>query len=85
MDSITETTVNGFTIRVNRSRCIATTNCIKVAPEVFALDSDDVITVQPGAKSPGRAMLAEACSVCPVDALELVDPSGDLPDSPEAK
>ena len=40
MESTEEQTISGLTIRIKRDRCIASQNCVHVAPEVFVLGND---------------------------------------------
>jgi ferredoxin len=71
-----ERRVGGVTVRIDRTVCIGTANCAKVAPELFALDDERIITfVRPPVEiEPDRAV--EACRVCPVDALAAFDADG---------
>lgn len=71
-----ERPVSSLTIRIDRTRCIGTGNCVAVAPEVFVLGDDHIVTFQ---KPPGdidRNRLIEACDICPVDALFAFDEEG---------
>lgn len=83
-DTITGTAVTEFverkvgavTVRIDRSTCIGTANCAKVAPDVFVLDDEHIITFcEPPTDAP-RERVVEACSVCPVDALAAFDEDG---------
>jgi ferredoxin len=71
-----ERRVGGVTVRIDRTICIGTANCAKVAPELFVLDDDKIITFREPAVEiePDRAV--EACRVCPVDALAAFDADG---------
>jgi ferredoxin len=71
-----ERRVGGVTVRIDRTVCIGTANCAKVAPELFTLDDERIITfVEPPVEiEPDRAV--EACRVCPVDALAAFDADG---------
>jgi ferredoxin len=71
-----ERRVGGVTVRIDRTLCIGTANCAKVAPELFVLDDDRIITfIEPPVEiEPDRAV--EACRVCPVDALAAFDADG---------
>ena len=64
--------ISGLTILIERDLCIGSGNCIKLAPEVFELDATGIVTFRTrGDDAPDidRERLAEACRVCPVDAL----------------
>lgn len=76
MEDIEERKFGDLTIRIDRGRCIGTAACVKIAPEVFELDSQRVCAF---GESPGkidRDRLIEACAVCPVDALIVIDAGG---------
>jgi ferredoxin len=71
-----ERTIGGRTVRIDRTTCIGTANCAKVAPEIFVLDDERIVTfvVPPADAPPDRVV--EACDVCPVDALSVRDADG---------
>ncbi len=76
MSEIREREIGKVTLRILRDECIGTVACRNVVPEVLELDDTQVIDFVSDPQDPGQAKLAEACSVCPVDALELVDETG---------
>lgn len=65
-----------LTIRIRRDQCIGSSNCVKLAREVFELDSENIVTFSVDAPAVERARLIEACSVCPVEALVVLDAAG---------
>lgn len=65
-----------LTVRINRGRCIGSANCTKVAPQVFELDDTQVVAFRPDAQEVDRDQLIEACRVCPVEALAVLDEHG---------
>lgn len=67
---------DGLTIRIFRSQCIGTMNCGKIAPEVFVLDEEGIVTFAEGVGVAAPERLLEACRVCPVDALSAEDRQG---------
>ena len=71
-----ERRISGLTILIDRTVCIGSGNCVRLAPEVFELDETGLIAFRDGAPEIEPARLAEACRVCPVDALQAVDASG---------
>ena len=71
-----ERTISGLTVRIDRTRCVATGNCIKVAPRVFVLDDERIVSFQDDMDAPGRDVVLDACDVCPVDALSALDEEG---------
>jgi ferredoxin len=61
-------------IVVDRDRCEANQRCMKIAPEVFQVDSKDILHIlveRPSAEQ--RARVEKAVRACPRDALSLVD------------
>lgn len=77
MSETPEKKIGGITVRIQRGGCISTGACVKAAPEVFRLDSRQIVTfVEPaGEIEPDR--LVDACQFCPVGALEAEDESGE--------
>lgn len=55
---------------------MGTKNCIHVAPEVFELGYDQIVTFLEDAQDIERDRLIEACAVCPVGALLAFDETG---------
>ncbi len=71
-----ERMVGARMVRIDRSTCIGSANCAKVAPELFVLDDERLVTFR---ESPAEVELeraTEACRVCPVDALSVFDADG---------
>jgi len=59
-------------IVVDRSKCIAASNCVGMAPRVFALDgSKKAIVIS--SKGADDATIIEAAESCPTEAIELFD------------
>lgn len=71
-----ERKVGSLTVIVDRDLCIGNQSCVNVAPEVFALDKDQIVHVLPAAPAIDKARLVEACESCPVSALTLLDEDG---------
>jgi ferredoxin len=76
MDNIKEKDIAGLKIKIDRSTCIATTNCARVAPEVFELDDENIISFKDTKDEVEKERIVEACSVCPVNALYVFDKEG---------
>jgi len=67
-----------LTLRILRDQCIGTGACSKVAPEVLVFDDQQIIDfVEDAPADVASERLYEACEVCPVEALELLDASGE--------
>lgn len=77
MSEVREQTFGNLTLRILRDRCIGTGACSKVVPEVLDFDDQQIIAFTDDApETVERERLYEACEVCPVEALELVDDAG---------
>lgn len=59
-------------IVVNRAKCIAASNCMGMAPEVFMLDGQKKAIVV-NAKGADDATVIEAAESCPTEAITLHD------------
>ena len=76
MSSLVEGKIGELTIRIDRDTCIGSANCIKAAPEVFELDGEKICAFKGSRGAVERDVVIEACRVCPVDALYVVDAAG---------
>jgi ferredoxin len=76
-DELRERVLAGLTVRIDRNTCIASKNCIGLAPDVFELDEENIVSFRSEAPDDvERERLIEACGICPVDALSVVDEKG---------
>ena len=57
---------------VNKTRCIASGDCVEIAPGVFQLDSDEKSEVYNQDGAPDAVILA-AARACPAKAIVVVD------------
>ena len=70
-----ECQVHGLRIAIDRDLCVGFGDCVKEAPEGFALDEETIaVFVTPDAVD--RERLLRACDACPVDAITVWDASG---------
>ena len=76
MKDLVERKIVDLTIRIDRTLCIATSNCMKVAPEVFEYDDENICAFKANVRDIERERLIDACAVCPVDALIVTDANG---------
>ncbi|HVO73435.1 MAG TPA: ferredoxin [Ignavibacteriaceae bacterium] len=76
MNDLPEREVNGLTIIIDRLTCISTGNCIKVSPEVFEFDDKKICSFKIPYLDIEKERMIEACSVCPVNALTVIDEKG---------
>jgi len=73
--SLSERTVHGLRVVIDRDQCVGFGDCVKEAPEGFKLDEDTVaVFVAPEAVE--RERLLRACDACPVDAISVWDSDG---------
>jgi ferredoxin len=77
MSEVPEKKIGGITVRIHRDGCISTGACVKAAPEVFRLDSRQVVTFTELAAELERDRLVDACQFCPVGALDAFDEEGE--------
>lgn len=76
-DADEEREVAGLRIRIDRLLCVGFEDCVGVAPGVFRMDDEGIVTFTDDAGSAtDRACLIDACRVCPVDALTAFDADG---------
>ncbi len=79
MADTVEQEIAGLTVVIDRESCIGSGACVRVSPEVLELDDQDVVAFTEDAEDQEveRDQVIEACQVCPVDALTVLDESGD--------
>ena len=78
MEDIAERKIAGLTVRIRRDTCVATGNCMKLAKDTFEYDEERICSFRPDSDKAeiDRERLIEACSVCPVEALIVIDEQG---------
>ena len=76
MSDVEERRFGDLTVRIDRRTCIASANCVKIAPEVFQIGEERIVTFREPLPAIDRERLLEACRVCPVDALIVLDANG---------
>lgn len=77
MSETPETKIGDVTVRLHRNGCISTGACVKAAPEVFRLDSRQLVSFVEPPGEVARDRLIDACQFCPVGALEARDEAGE--------
>lgn len=70
-----ERVIAGLTVRIDELLCVGFGDCVGVAPEAFVLNGDGTVDFR-DLETMDPERLLEACRVCPVDALTVVDGSG---------
>lgn len=76
MTDFPERKIGSLTVRIDRTTCIGTANCAKLAPEFFVLDDERIVTFRDPPGDVPAERVVEACDVCPVDALSAFDENG---------
>lgn len=77
MDGTEERKIGELTVRIDRLLCVGFGDCIDEAPEAFEFDDEGIAVFAEGAETTNRERLLEACEVCPVDALTVLDEEGE--------
>jgi ferredoxin len=72
---ILERQVGPFTVRIDRLLCVGFGDCIEAAPDFFELDGDGIARFKDLYEC-AEEMLMQACRICPVDALTVLDANG---------
>lgn len=73
MSDVVEKNISDVIVKIERTSCIASANCIKVAPEIFELDDENICSFKEPSSETDSEKIKEACSVCPVSALYVFD------------
>jgi ferredoxin len=73
MDDFVERKIGDLTVRVDRLRCISSSNCMEIAPDLFEYDAEKICAFKENPGAVERERLIEACDICPVDALSVFD------------
>jgi ferredoxin len=73
MSDIVERKVSELLIKIERPNCIGSKNCINVAPNLFELDDEQICSFKENTEGIEQEVVVEACSVCPVSALYVMD------------
>ena len=60
-------------VQVDPTLCEANARCVSIAPEVFALDDDEVLHVADPGEQADAARLRRAVDACPMSALTMVE------------
>jgi ferredoxin len=71
-----ERKIRNLTVRIDRALCISTANCMKVAPGAFEFDDETICAFKESPPEIEQERLIDACTVCPVDALIVIDEHG---------
>lgn len=73
MNDIVERKVSDLLIKIDRPTCIGSKNCINAAPNLFEFDDEQICSFKDNTEGIEQEIIIEACSVCPVSALYVID------------
>lgn len=76
-DDHREREISGHTLRIDRTLCIGSANCVNLAPEIFTIDQENIVDFQDETPDIDAGRLEEATAICPVDALILKNEDGE--------
>jgi ferredoxin len=68
--------IGGLTVRIDRLICVGFETCAQMAPELFQLDEEGIVVFKVDAAGVPTDLVLEACRSCPVEALQVLDASG---------
>jgi len=69
LPGISERKISDYIVKIEKTTCISSKNCITVAPELFELDENRICEFVEEKNDVSKEKIIEACSVCPVSAL----------------
>ncbi|MBO77604.1 MAG: ferredoxin [Gemmatimonadetes bacterium] len=73
---IEERQVAGLVVKIDRLICVGFETCVEVAPELFQMDEEGIAIFTSDTNEVDKETVLEACKECPVDALVVLDASG---------
>ena len=73
---IEERQVAGLMVKIDRLICVGFETCVEVAPDLFQMDEEGIAIFTSDTHEVDKATILEACKECPVDALVVLDASG---------
>ena len=73
---IEERQVAGLMVKLDRLICVGFETCVEVAPDLFQMDEEGIAIFTSDTNEVDKEIVLEACKECPVDALVVLDASG---------
>ena len=73
---IEERQVAGLVVKIDRLICLGFETCVEVAPDLFQMDEEGIAIFTSDTNEVDKETVLEACKECPVDALVVLDASG---------
>ncbi|MFB6280266.1 MAG: ferredoxin [Salinibacter sp.] len=77
MDDTREREISNRTVRIDRTLCIGSGNCVNIAPEIYVIREDNIVDFKEDPPDIEQGRLEEAAALCPVDALIVEDEDGE--------
>ena len=77
MDDTRDREISNRTVRIDRTLCIGSGNCVNIAPEIYVIREDNIVDFKEDPPDIEQGRLEEAASLCPVDALIVEDEDGE--------
>tara|TARA_B100000929_G_scaffold287348_1_gene273892 strand:+ start:622 stop:864 length:243 start_codon:yes stop_codon:yes gene_type:complete len=74
---IEERQVAGLVVKIDRLICVGFESCVEVAPDLFQMDEEGIAIFTSDTNEVDKETVLDACKECPVDALVVLDASGD--------
>jgi|TARA_B100000678_G_scaffold81595_1_gene67871 ferredoxin len=63
-------------VKIDRLICVGFETCVEVAPDLFQMDEEGIAIFTSDTNEVDKEIVLEACKECPVDALVVLDASG---------
>jgi len=63
-------------VKIDRLICVGFESCVEVAPDLFQMDEEGIAIFTSDTNEVDKETVLEACKECPVDALVVLDASG---------
>ena len=63
-------------VKIDRLICVGFETCVDVAPDLFQMDEEGIAIFTSDTNEVDKETVLEACKECPVDALVVLDASG---------
>ena len=73
---IEERQVAGLMVKIDRLICVGFETCVEGAPDLFQVDEEGIAIFTSNTNEVDKETVLEACKECPVDALVVLDASG---------
>ena len=73
---IEERQAAGLMVKIDRLICVGFESCVEVAPDLFQMDEEGIAIFTSDTNEVDKEIVLEACKECPVDALVVLDASG---------